>query len=59
MTQDAIGDAAKQGICGVRLTMAAHEDEIRSALSRRGVARIRFEPNTEQRRENFDVQTIG
>jgi len=39
--------------------LVAHEDEIRSALSRRGVARIRFEPNTEQRRENFDVETIG
>jgi len=39
--------------------LEAHEDEIRSALARRGVARIRFEPNTEQRRENFDVETLG
>jgi ribonuclease G len=39
--------------------LAAHEDEIRSALARRGVARVRFEPNTEQRRENFDVETLS
>src|SRR5204863_8441159 len=38
--------------------LAAHEDEIRSALTRRGVARLRFEANTEQRRENFDVETL-
>ena len=39
--------------------LEAHEDEIRSALARRGVARLRFEANTEQRRENFDVETVG
>ena len=39
--------------------LEAHEDEIRSALVRRGVARLRFEANTEQRRENFDVETVG
>ena len=39
--------------------LVAHEDEIRAALARRGVPRIRFEANTEQRRENFDVETLS
>jgi ribonuclease G len=39
--------------------LEAHEDEIRSALTRRGVVRLRFESNNEQRRENFDVETTG
>ena len=37
----------------------AHEQEIRAALARRGVARINFEANNEHRRENFDVETVG
>lgn len=39
--------------------LEAHEDEIRSSLARRGVQRLRFETNSEQRRENFDVENAG
>jgi ribonuclease G len=39
--------------------LEAHEQEIRSALSRRGVAQLRIETNNEQRRENFDVYSAG
>jgi ribonuclease G len=39
--------------------LEGHEDEIRAALARRGVSRVRFESNNEQRRENFDVETAG
>jgi len=38
--------------------LEAHEEEFRASLMKRGVARLRFEANTEQRRENFDVQTL-
>ncbi|HEX3486559.1 MAG TPA: Rne/Rng family ribonuclease [Micropepsaceae bacterium] len=39
--------------------LSSHEDEFRAALLKRGIARLRIEANTEQRRENFDVETIG
>jgi ribonuclease G len=39
--------------------LEAHEQEIRSALSRRGVAQLRIETNNEQRREHFDVHSAG
>lgn len=39
--------------------LEAHDDEIRAALSRRGVAQLRIEPSNDQRRENFDVQAAG
>jgi ribonuclease G len=37
------------------------QDEVLAALRRRGVMQVRFETkgNAEQRRENFDVETIG
>jgi len=37
----------------------AHEDEIRNALTRRGVMRFRIEAHADQRRENFDVETLA
>jgi ribonuclease G len=39
--------------------LEAHDEEIRAALSRRGVAQLRIETSNEQRREHFDVQTAG
>jgi ribonuclease G len=39
--------------------LEGHEDEIRAALARRGVARLRFEAHGDQRREGFDVETLG
>ena len=39
--------------------LEAHEEEIRTALVRRGVARLRFEAHADQRRENFEVETLG
>jgi len=36
-----------------------HEDEIRNALARRGVMRFRIEAHGDQRREGFDVETLG
>jgi len=35
--------------------LESHEEEIRSGLSRRGVAQLRIETNSEQRRELFEV----
>ena len=37
----------------------SHEDEIRNALARRGVMRFRIEAHGDQRRENFDVETLA
>lgn len=37
----------------------AHESEIRGALARRGVMRFRVEAHADQRRENFDVETVA
>ena len=39
--------------------LEAHDDEVRAALSRRGVVQLRIETNNEQRREQFDVLTTG
>jgi ribonuclease G len=39
--------------------LEAHEDEIRAALGRRGVVRLRLEAHGDQRRESFDVETLG
>jgi ribonuclease G len=39
--------------------LEAHEDEIRSALARRGVMRLRIEAHADQRRENFEVETLS
>jgi ribonuclease G len=37
----------------------AHLDEIRGALSRRGVMRYRIEAHSDSRRESFSVETSG
>ena len=37
--------------------METHDDELRTALARRGVARVAFEPREEYGREGFDVGT--
>jgi ribonuclease G len=37
--------------------LEAHVEEIRSALTRRGVMRYRIEAHSDSRRENFDVET--
>jgi ribonuclease G len=37
----------------------AHVDELRGALARRGVMRFRIEAHADQRRENFDVETVA
>jgi ribonuclease G len=39
--------------------LEAHSDEIRSALSRRGVMRYRIEAHSDSRRESFSVETSG
>jgi ribonuclease G len=37
--------------------LEAHDQEIRARLRRRGVARFRYQPHTESRRESFTVET--
>ena len=39
--------------------LEAHEDEIRGVLGRRGVMRFRIEAHGDQRRENFNVETLN
>jgi ribonuclease G len=39
--------------------LEAHLDEIRNALSRRGVMRYRIEAHSDSRRESFSVETTG
>jgi ribonuclease G len=39
--------------------LEAHEEEIRASLARRGVMRLRIDTHGDQRREAFDVETLG